>query len=647
MTSLGEDSTTWLQAIPVAVVALLVVLVPGGIAARLLGVRGWPSLAVAPGVSVTTISINGVAASLLGISWGTLPLLAGTLLVWLVAAGIGFALRSADQPDPGRSLAVLVGLVVAAIGVLVVYLPLSQAPDVFPQHPDTIFHLGTSQWMIERGDISSLVGAGYVTLTEDGFYPAAFHGAVATVAQLTGAPVVVSASVVAVTISAVVWPLGCIVLARLVLGPGPAVTLAAAVTSVGFSAFPYWLMGYGVLWPNLLGYALLPAALACLVAALAPGQDRAVSPVRAVFLGLATLPGLGLAHPNAFIAFLVLGYLVVAERLASFAWRERLTRPRLAVWAGGVLFVGTAIAAAAAAAITQRADALKGSNIFGPEVSVGDAVIQTVLHGPRGSPRLYVLGAVVLAGVVVLLWRHRDQFWVPGAVLVTSTLFILVMGVDTRLTRLVTWPWYNNPPRLAALLVLPATLAAAAALAALADLLSRIRGVKSGAWWPALMGPTVLVLVTGGYVEQHRSIINPYFRPSAAGSVVSETELDSLRVLARDIPRDAVVAANPWNGGPYLYLVSGRRMLFPTEKAIVPGDRAVLAKRLDQAGVRPEVCAAAARQGVRYAITGGQPSGGGHKRYRGVDRVSSSPAFEQIESAGPYMLYRLSRCADS
>ena len=126
---------------------------------------------------------------------------------------------------------------------------------------------------------------------------------------------------------------------------------------------------------------------------------------------------------------------------------------------------------------------------------------------------------------------------------------------------------------------------------------------------------------------------------------MSERELDSLRSLAQEIPRAAVVAANPWNGGPWLYLVSGRSMLFPTEKTIVPGDRALLAKRLDDAGTSAAVCAAARRQGVQYAITGGRSFGGGGWRYPGVDRVGSSAAFREIVSVGPYTLYRLSRCA--
>jgi phosphoribosylamine-glycine ligase len=95
--------------------------------------------------------------------------------------------------------------------------------------------------------------------------------------------------------------------------------------------------------------------------------------------------------------------------------------------------------------------------------------------------------------------------------------------------------------------------------------------------------------------------------------------------------------------------VSGRRLLVPTEKALSAGDRTLLAARLDQAGSSPEVCAAARRQHVDYAIVGGEPfAWAGAKRvakYRGIDRVGSSAAFTEVAHSAPYTLYRLTSCA--
>lgn len=119
----------------------------------------------------------------------------------------------------------------------------------------------------------------------------------------------------------------------------------------------------------------------------------------------------------------------------------------------------------------------------------------------------------------------------------------------------------------------------------------------------------LLVVTGGGYVSAHRGFIDRYFNPSGDRSWANPDELNALRRLAGRIGPNDVVAANPWNGATYLYVVSGRRMLFPTEKSLAGGDRVLLATRLDKAAESPEVCAAVRRQHVRFAITGGRPGG--------------------------------------
>jgi hypothetical protein len=89
-------------------------------------------------------------------------------------------------------------------------------------------------------------------------------------------------------------------------------------------------------------------------------------------------------------------------------------------------------------------------------------------------------------------------------------------------------------------------------------------------------------------------------------------------------------------------------MLIPTEKANAPGDRQLLASRLDQVHVDPDVCAAARRQGVEWAITGGRPFswvGNRMSQYVGIDGVGRSPGWTKVEKAGPYTLYQLTDCA--
>ena len=634
-------------------VALMILFLPGLIAALLLRTPWLPALAVAPAVSTTAVVLTTALSAAAGVPWGPLPLIVGVLVTWLVAAALGALMRRRTPPEEPNRLPIAAVLVtaVAAVGVAVVLLTVSHSPEAFPQHPDTIFHLGATQWMVEHQDASFLHAEDFRRFAGLGFYPAAFHAMVATVAQLTGTSVVVSTSAFVLVIAGVVWPIGCIFLARTLFGSDLAVTLSAGVVSVAFSTFPFMLMGYGVLWPTLFGQTLLPGALALLAVVLTAGNRRSpplTSRFRAMVLLLATLPGLALAHLNAAVVFLVFGYLMAAGVILGRAWEMRRRRPRIAATSVAGVVLVTGLGLFTATVLDPKGGSMRLTPGLGPELHFGQAISDILLFAPRGAVNLWVLTPLVVVGAGIVLVRHRDSWWVVVAAIMTSVLLYLNLAVDNPTVRLVTWPWNNQSPRLAALNVLPAILLATASLAAAARLLRGRLGLPS--WAPAVAVPLVFVVATGGaYVNAHLRILNPYFNPSPSRSWVTRTELQALKSLARHVPPDAVVAENPWKGGTYMYVVSGRSMLFPTEKDRADGDRKLLAVSLDEVGRSPEVCAAARRERVRYAITGGRAviSAGevGLGEYPGVDAIRWSDGFRMVAYEAPYTLYQMVGCA--
>jgi hypothetical protein len=147
--------------------------------------------------------------------------------------------------------------------------------------------------------------------------------------------------------------------------------------------------------------------------------------------------------------------------------------------------------------------------------------------------------------------------------------------------------------------------------------------------------------------QSQREALARYFHPEEP-SWGSPESLAALRALAPHIPAHTLVAANPWRGATYLYVVSGRTMLIPTEKALNTPDRVTLAKRLDRVGRSRQVCTLAERLGVQYVIVGGALHGDGEaelERYAGIDGVPLSTAFERVASSGDYTLYRRTACA--
>jgi hypothetical protein len=684
---LTPGSTTWPEAIPAFLVAVALLFVPGTVAGLLARLRPLAALSVAPVLSTSCLALTGIAASLAGVRWGLAPLLAGTVLLWLAAALVGVAEAriaprwpmlyrptTADgDVDAGERIvtpdspvrhgwsrrvaaldrpgwATLAGVPFAFLVVAYTFVKVSRTPEAFPQHPDTIFHLADAQWMLERGDISSLTANGYITVSGEGFYPAAFHGFTATIAQLTGVPVVVATSVFVLAAAGLVWPLGCIALAQTLLGRRTPVVLAAAVTSVAFTGYPYFLMGFGVLWPNLFGETLLPAYLAAFVAVFGsrarPAHDVAPRLTAAVLV-VVGLPGLGLAHPNAVMSFGVFALIYVVGLVLGLAWANRRRHPVR----GLALAVGTlaGVAGVLAAATVVRPEAMLRTGAIGPELGTRAALADLVLFAPRGAAYLPALSAATALGVVAVVLRHRGARWLVTAMAVMFALYWVNVTVDTRWLRNLTWPWYNNAVRIQAVAILPTLLVAAAGFVMVSDLAAaRLRRVTGAPLLTSAVVLGVFVLGTQAYVGEHGQILNRYFHPPSANSWASDSELRALHTLAARIPRDAVVAANPWNGGTYLYVVSGRDLLIPTEKANAAGDRQLLSRTLDRVSTDRETCAAAQRQRVEWAITGGRPFswvGSRMRLYVGIDGVGRSPGWTEVAKAPPYTLYQRTGCA--
>lgn len=673
---LNPGTTTWPEAIPAFLVTVALLFVPGTVAALLARLRLGVALAVGPVLSTSWLALTGIAAPLAGLRWGVVPMIGGLLVLWAAAAMVGLAesrvaprwswLRRPNGDEQaaedrgsrlmghldGPMLATVAGVAFAFAVVAYTMVRISHTPEAFPQHPDTIFHLADAQWMLDRGNISSLTAAGYITPAGTGFYPAAFHGFTATIALLTGVPVVVATSVFVLAIAGLVWPLGCIALATTLLGRRTPVVLATGVTCVAFTGYPYFLMGFGVLWPNLFGETLLPGYLATFVALFGGRTLRTSSfapRLTAAAIVVVGLPGLTLAHPNALMSFGVFALIFLTGRALGWAWRLR-GRPLRAL----AIPIGIALALAAmlAASRTVAPTSMVETGAIGPELPVGAALGDLFYFAPRGAAYLPVLTGVVAIGIIALLVRHRGARWIVASLIFMFGLYWVNVTIDTRSVRTFTWPWYNNAVRLQAVAILPTVVAAAAGLLVVVDLLARLARRAAGAVGSVAIATTLVmaafVLSTHAYTDAHDEIIDRYFHPPASNSWASDPELRALHTMARSIPDDAVVAANPWNGGTYLYVVSGRHLLIPTEKADAEGDRKMLGLRLDQVSTDREVCAAAKRQKVQWAITGGRPfawAGENLKNYVGVDGVGRSPGWTRVEKVGPYTLYRLTSCA--
>ncbi|KRE43740.1 DUF6541 family protein [Knoellia sp. Soil729] len=633
----------WLSAVPVLLACVLLVLGPGAATLRL---ARFPLLVVAGAAAPLTVSVlvvAGLAAGQVGLPW-TAATLAGVVVLMLAAGfAVGRLRRSTAVSPLPRPKAAWVGasvVLAALVGALPAMVTMGDAGAI-PQQPDTIFHLGTIRSMLDLRDISTLHALGFATPGGSGFYPAGFHAVAATLVDLTGASVTVAANAVAIVSGFLVWPLAMTLLAGVAFGSRTSVLVPAPFAAVVFSTFPTWFLGYGVLWPNLLGQAILPATVALGVRLL-----RAERSWSELALLVILLPGLTISHPNALFAFVVAAVVVVVCAAIAYAVRPGVAaRRRLAALVAAAVCTGGAAAAWLLGGMLSPS--MRASNPLGPEATLSEAVIDVAFSAARWQRPLWVLGIVTLAGAVVLVVRRRGG-WVLLLSAVCAVLYVLSVVVDSPLVRWVTWPWYNNSPRLASLLVLPLALLVVAALSHAARVVAQHLRPSVRPLVPAALVLVLLATTVGGNAAARVMALDGYYDPEPSQSWISRAELRSLTVLGQKIPDGSVVAANPWSGGNWLALVSDERMLYPTEKVLSGSrDLIVLGKHLDEVASDPEVCRLARERQVDYAITGGRvatKTKASRSAYSGVEGVGDAKAWEEVAESGPYRLYRLTGC---
>ncbi|MFL6098451.1 MAG: DUF6541 family protein [Actinomycetales bacterium] len=637
----------------VAATAVLIVLVfgPGLLATYLLGLRGVPAWALAAPVSCALFGLGGLAVELAGVRW-SLGVLAALTVVTAVLAHLLSRILAPARRDPGPALRwAVVGWLVGAGSVVAGFAASIGSVRAVPAQPDATYHLNAIRWMASTGDISSRDGGAFLYGRVHSFYPSTFHGIAATAVNVLHQQPVVVANLLSVVAGSVVWVVSCIALSRQAFGCHGRIHVLTGVAAASFTTMPYWMAGYGPLWPYLLGLSLVPALLACVLSLLGLATDDAIGRPRAAMALVVGAAGLGLVHPHAVSALVLVSYVALVAALLGRLATRRTGRAALFAAVGVLL----PVAAWWVALRTPKMHGMTRAYARGPEQSVSRAVTEALLNGPRYGALLWVTSAVVVVGLVVCA-RRASTRWVPAAYVVLVLVLVGVAGVQSGFTRALTVFWYNDPPRLGALVPLAGVPALVAGLdaggKALGHLVFRSRPRDGQPLaTPVLTAAVVvayLVATLGNNQGAHVGRLKPFYQPKdPARALLTTADASALQRLGRLLPVDAVVADNPWRGHALLYAFTSRRVLFYSEKAVTTPDRELLADGLYLAPSRPDVCDAVRRAAVTYVVTGGSnelPNLGGRNMFAGVDRVAGSPGFAQVAVQAPYTLWRVTAC---
>ncbi len=655
----------WLPVLPPLVVCVAIVLLPGATIAYAVGLRGIAAWGVAPSLGTTLVAGAAVLAPFLNLPWQPWLLLtaalAGALLAYLV--GVAVRPRAALPPayaarDPERSSWFAVaGVALGVVLVLIAVLPGIGRPDELVQSTDAVAHLNRIRRFLSTEVFTSLGSSGHPA------YPSAFHDIAGSLAQVVpalsdGRGIVVAANLTAITAAAVFWPLGLVALVRITLGRSAVLLVGAGLVSAAFTTFPFILMGWGVLWPNLLGTALLPGVLGPALVAVGcvapvPGLPRRLAVVATV----GAVPGLALAHPNALVALAVFVVLAVGTRFA-LEWRRvggeegRRSAVKLALL-GLVVVLGLLVVPQVSRQVADTA-----SYDWGAHDPLGATLRDSVLLGLQVGPLPWGLLLVMAIGLTVCVRRVRLR-WVVVTWLGCVLLFVVAATGRPGWGSLLTGYWYNDKVRIGALLTVPTALMAVVGTHTVTRWLSRLLSSFSPPmtnrqrrpWSLALTsgsGALLLVaMVTGGVShDQTEDMVARYYHPNEPYQVLlSDADDAALGRLARLIPPDLVTANVPANGSSFLYAFHDRPVLFESLLLDPDPDHALIGEHLRDAAARADVCDALRREGVAYAITGPERYWLNlYQRTGGIAKLEDAPGFQQVGAAGRYKLFRIQAC---
>ena len=663
---------SWLATIPLLLFAVVLAFGPGYAMGWALRVPARLRVFYAPLLTFALVAVSAIVLGKTGIPWSLISFVPVVAVLVAAAAGLMWlvgrrwpALASASWPGNDVPVAwPVVGAVLGGFLVLHMTEDMVYGPEAFSQSLDNSFHMNAIRWIQEHGDASSLtLGAVSAADQQPTFYPAGWHDFVSLIYSTTGTSIATATIVTVLLTASFVWP--CSLVAFSLSIPKLRRLQALAIPAIigGFAAFPGLLLRWGVLFPNLLGYALLPtfvALMAHLVQALLRREFSVL-----LSLGLSALvgiAGLALVHPNAVVSAVVfalpmlLAGVVQVSRSHELALRQK--------WVGSLLLVGVSIGCVGAWLVLRPG--ASASNTWEPMLTEGEALYQFLFLGLENANQLrdtfnpsYLAGFLALWGAGYLLYKHRNLWLIASWVLI-GYLWIIAATVprgDFRL--LMVGPWYTDHFRLAALVVFPSVILAGIGLGGFVEgLLTWIvrRVPRTARLNVATVGmgvAMVLVLVVAGLssrvpsVQETTLAVSKEYRVTPSSVVLNQDEMNVINEIPKIVPKDDVIVNNPWDGSAYIYALADRHLTgYHFEFETSPKYSAIM-HNLKNARTNPEVCREVNKYKAHwYVHLENQLNFGpdAQKNYDGLVAAIGTDVLTPVYSSGPMTLYRISAC---
>lgn len=567
-------------------IALILLIAPGAMVARIAQLR-WPvAIAVGPALTYGVVALAIIPYGALGIPWNGWTALAALAVTCAVATGLQLLLARFRDLDAEALAVSRWPAVTVAAGVLLGALLIGWAAyrgiphwQSIPSTWDAVWHANTVRFILDTGQASS-THMGELRNVETHaplYYPSVFHGLVAVFCQLTGAAPTTGYTLSSLAASVWLFPVSAAVLTWRAVRSHPGALWSAscasaewraagaagtaAALSASFTAVPYVEFDTAAM-PNLAAYGIAVPTMVLITSTLRH-RDR--------------IPVAVLALVGVFSLHITDG-IVVALLVSAWWLFEALRHPvrsRLAdlLTLAGVAAMAGLVMLPQFLSVRQQEDIIAGHafpTYLSKKRGLFDAVFQHSRH-LNDFPVQYALIVLAAIGGLILLVK---KIWWPLAV----WLLLIVMNVDAGtplggpiggVAGALGEFFYHDPRRIAAATTLLLMLMAGVALfatvmllvAAAKRLTDRFRPQPVSVWASAtatlLIGATLVS--AWHYFPRHRFL----FGDKYDSVMIDQKDLDAMAYLA-SLPgaRDTLIGNANTDGTAWMYAVAGLHPLW-------------------------------------------------------------------------------------
>lgn len=635
----------------------LILFVPGFLFVRSLRFPKTESLCLAPFASSLMVVLLCYAYSKIGVSASfvslLLPIILFTFACFCLSGFLsrgGFISEAEESSSKVKWGTLAVYVIVAVCVAGYVFVKTLDGAGSFNQQYDNYSHLNAIRAFIDSGVYA------YNGLLD---YPFSWYSVAAMVAGLGSGEVAVAVNALNFVIVSMVWPASMCILLSYLFPSNRAVVLCGSLCSVAFVEFPWGLVAFGPLYPNMFAYSVLPAVMAAYASCFAVMPARVLI-TRALLFVLGSL-SLVFMHPNSIFVGIVFLLPFTVSRIFSCGFPFRA---KVIASVSFVVFVFFVWSALYSSAMFHGVVSFEWPAYLSGSEAIGGLLIYSLT---KNSLPQIAMAMLVFVGCCICFVKRSNR-WIVVSLTVSAAILVVASSSEGDLKHFLAGFWYTDTFRIASMVVIASIPLAAIGLNGVLDFVKNM--ALSLGWGEREKKASVLCLLIAisaciylpntQYAQTSfgnmRDLLGS-FNSQAYGSVLEKAEIDFIEEANAVIPSGSRVENIPFDGSYLAYGVTGFKVVNTSLetpsywKDGVDNEGKLIRSRLCDYAIDDEVKAAVEDQEIQYVLLLDKDDFAGERMdpcakdlnaWRGIMSVTDeTKGFEVVLAQGDMRLYRL------